>query len=259
MDFHTHIPPGPLSEFVELFWLYECYAPPHGTERVLPQGTMELVVILGEHADTGAVVSGAHSETFLLDTARPMSVLGVHFKPGGAFPFLGLPAGELHNAHVALDGLWGRRAGELRERIHETKSPAAKFRVLEQALLTRAALPLERHPAVAFALGAFNSVPHARTIAEVTERVGLSPRRFIQLFKDQVGLTPKLFCRVRRFQEVLRAIHDAREVDWADMALAAGYYDQAHFIADFREFSGLNPTAYLKMRGEHLNHVPLAD
>ena len=259
MELYTHIPKPPLAEFVESFWLYEGYAPGHGMERVLPQGTVELVVVVGEEADGGAVVSGAHSEAFVLDTARPMSVLGVHFRPGGAFPFLGLPAGELHNVHVALEALWGGAAGELRERVHGARTPAAKFRILERALLARAALPLARHPAVEFALEAFGRVPRARTIAEITDRVGLSPRRFIQLFKDQVGLTPKLFCRVRRFQDVLRTIHSAREVDWAGVAVACGYYDQAHFIADFRAFSGLNPSAYLRVRGEHLNHVPLVD
>jgi AraC-like DNA-binding protein len=255
----TYIPARPLADFVELLWLYESYAPPHGMERVLPTGTMELVTILGDGAGGGPIVSGAHSQSFTLDTSLPMSVMGVHFKPGGAFPFLGVPAGELHNAHVSLDALWGPKAGELRERLLEARSPAARFRILEESLLSRATMSLSRHPAVDFALGEFGRVPHARTIADVTAHVGLSPRRFIQIFTDRVGLTPKLFCRVRRFQEVLRTIQRQQEVDWADVAVACGYYDQAHFIADFRAFSGLNPTAYLRMRGEHLNHVPLVD
>jgi AraC-like DNA-binding protein len=147
----------------------------------------------------------------------------------------------------------------LRERLLEAKSAAAKFRILEQTLLSRAKAPLLRHPAVDFAIKEFVRVPHARTIADVTAQSALSPRRFIRIFADQVGLTPKLFCRVRRFQEVLRTIQSRQEVDWADVAVACGYYDQPHFIADFKAFSGLNPTAYLRIRGEHLNHVPLVD
>jgi AraC-like DNA-binding protein len=261
MDWFTYIPARPLSDFVELFWFYQSYAPPHGMERVLPTGTMELVTVLG-NADApggGPIVSGAHSQSFTLDTSRPMSVVGVHFRPGGAFPFLGVPAGELHNAQVSLDALWGAKAGELRERLLEAKSAAAKFRILEQTLLSRAKAPLLRHPAVDFAIKEFVRVPHARTIADVTAQSALSPRRFIRIFADQVGLTPKLFCRVRRFQEVLRTIQSRQEVDWADVAVACGYYDQPHFIADFKAFSGLNPTAYLRIRGEHLNHVPLVD
>jgi AraC-like DNA-binding protein len=74
-----------------------------------------------------------------------------------------------------------------------------------------------------------------------------------------VGLTPKLFCRVRRFQRVLRRIGTGRPVEWAAVAVDCGYFDQAHFIRDFHAFSGINPSAYLAGRTEHLNHVPLLD
>lgn len=112
---------------------------------------------------------------------------------------------------------------------------------------------------MAYALGEFRRLPHARTIAEVTRRVGLSPRRFIQVFKEEVGLTPKLFCRVRRFQKAIRRVYRGETVDWADVALACGYFDQAHFIKDFRAFSGLTPAAYLARPGRHPNHVPIED
>jgi AraC-like DNA-binding protein len=118
---------------------------------------------------------------------------------------------------------------------------------------------LERHPAVAFALHEFYGVPHTRTISEVTGQIGLSAKRFIQVFDAEVGLTPKLFCRVRRFQKVLRLVGAGRPVEWAGVAADCGYFDQAHFIRDFRAFSGLNPSTYLAHRTEHLNHVPMID
>ena len=121
----------------------------------------------------------------------------------------------------------------------------------------RAAKPRWRHPAVAFALERFNG--QAPTIGSVTRHIGLSPRRFIQLFDDEVGLTPKLFCRVRRFQGVLPLIHGGRSADWADLALQCGYFDQAHFSHDFRAFSGVSPTTYLANQGEFPNHLPLTD
>jgi AraC-like DNA-binding protein len=79
----------------------------------------------------------------------------------------------------------------------------------------------------------------------VLRETGLSERRFIEVFHEQVGLTPKAFCRVRRFQRVLKSVHGAREVDWAQVALDCGYYDQPHFIHDFRGFSGLTPAQYV--------------
>ena len=86
-----------------------------------------------------------------------------------------------------------------------------------------------------------------------------SQRRFIQLFSNEVGLTPKLFCRVNRFQRVVRSLASIEEVDWAEVALDCGYYDQAHFIHDFQDFAGITPSAYLEHCTEHLNHVPLIE
>ena len=71
-------------------------------------------------------------------------------------------------------------------------------------------------------------------------------------------MTPKLFARVQRFQEVVKTVHPLREVDWADVAAACGYFDQAHFIHDFRAFSGFTPVEYFARKSEHQNHVPLS-
>jgi AraC-like DNA-binding protein len=79
------------------------------------------------------------------------------------------------------------------------------------------------------------------------------------VFRNEVGLTPKLYCRIRRFQNVVAAIHKLREPDLAEMALCCGYFDQAHFIHDFRVFSGVSPSAYLKYRTSSPNHVAMLD
>lgn len=271
MMLRTYTPGPPLAEFVAFFWLYEHDGPPHAKERRLPTGTMELVINLRE--DTipvydrrdpsrcrrfrGGVFSGTHTEHVVIDTASQASTLGVHFKPGGAFPFLGRPASELRDAHVSLDTLWGRAADALRERLLAAETPAAKFRVLEAALLARADRPLERDPAVAYALNAFRRGAGTPAVSDVAAQVGFSHRHFIQRFREEVGLTPKLFCRVRRFQGVLRRLDERQDVDWAGVALACGYYDQAHLIRDFRAFSGITPTTYVAHRAAHRNHVPL--
>lgn len=279
MIYRTYIPQPPLSEFVELLWYYEADEPPHEKkqkERVLPTGTMEMVINLrddalrvydGRKPDpfpnlSSSLICGAHSGFFLIDTAAKAHTIGVAFKPGGTLPFLGLPASELQDAHVPLDALWGRNAGDSRDRLleaNEAEMVETMFRVLEQDLLARLDCHMVHHPAVVFALEEFQNVPHERTISEVTAKTGLSPRRFIQLFEQEVGLTPKLFCRVRRFQVALRLCAGEEQVRFGEIALACGYFDQAHLIRDFKAFSGLSPTAYLTNRSEHLNHVPLLD
>jgi AraC-like DNA-binding protein len=273
MILRTYVPPSPLSHFVNSFWICEGYAPPHKKERVLPDGSMQLIINLREditrlynsnNSDEcrslrGSIISGTHSGFVIIDTAEQASVIGVHFKPGGASPFLKLPANELRDTHVSLDDLWGTAGFDLRNRLLEANAPEAKFRILEKTLLAEATGSLVGNPALEVALREFHGIPTLRTISAVIERTGLSKRRFIQLFDERVGITPKAFCRVRRFQGALRLIARGSRVKWADLAADCGYYDQAHFIHDFRNFSGLNPSTYLDYRTEHMNHVRLAE
>jgi AraC-like DNA-binding protein len=87
--------------------------------------------------------------------------------------------------------------------------------------------------------------PDLQTITSVSSRVGFSHKHFIDLFRRQTGLSPKLFCRIRRFQKVLLEVQTRAEINWADVACSCGYFDQSHFVHDFNRFSGLNPSAYL--------------
>jgi AraC-like DNA-binding protein len=212
VHYRSYTPPRPLGDFVERLWLCSD-APPHSRERILPSGTIELVVNLREdeiriydpsHPErftrmSGAILSGAYSRFFVIDPLQHASILGVHFKPGGAFPFLGAPAGELADTHVDVETLWGPSAAELRERLCAASTPAERFSLMERALLSRLRHP-EHHGAVPVALDAFEPTDSEVRVRDVARRVGLSQRRFIQVFAAEVGLTPKLYCRVRRFQ-----------------------------------------------------------
>ncbi|NEW05686.1 AraC family transcriptional regulator [Paenibacillus sp. SYP-B3998] len=271
MQLRTYIPQTPLSDFVDFFWYFEGYSPSYSKELALPDGSIELVINLREDENKfveresksqiitygSSVICGPHSEFFIIDTSSEATVLGIHFKPGGIYPFLNIPVSELHNIHVSLDVLWGVRAHDLREALLFSKTIEEKFQILEGNLIELASRPLIRHPAVSFALNEFLILPHKRPLTEVIEQIGLSQRRFIQIFKEEVGMTPKLFCRLRRFKEVLNRIEDASSVDWSDVAIACGYYDQMHFIKDFQAFSSLNPTDYFARQRRHHNHVAL--
>ena len=94
-------------------------------------------------------------------------------------------------------------------------------------------------------------------VRDVARRVGLSQRRFIQVFAAEVGLTPKLYGRVRRFQRALALVKGVPAPGWAQLAVECGYFDQSHLIHDFRAFAGLTPEEYLRRRSEHVlhNHV----
>jgi len=266
-------PSAPLSAYVEQFWYYAGFVRGHTRERLLPTGTIELVINLHEDEvrtydpddlercmrHPGSVVVGMHNRYFVLDTAEQNDVIGIHFRPGGAYPFLAPPSDAFSNCHVDLEAVWGLEARELRQRLLAAATPEARFALLEDTLLARLRRAPEPHAAVLHALRCIDSAPHLHTIGRLTERLGLRPKRFIQLFTQQVGLTPKVYCRVQRFQRVIQNVQRQQRVDWAGVAAGCGYYDQAHFIRDFRAFSGLSPGGYLGQRGEYLNHVPIRD
>ena len=206
------------------------------------------------HRTRGAALSGAHSGHFGIDTAEQQAIVGVNFTPCGAAPFFRDPSNVLGNDHVELEQLWGRDGAVLRERICERRSPAAKLRELEAVLLERAVGALEADAAVQFAISAFD---RGAPVSTVVDRVGMSAKRFIRTFAEVVGLTPKRFARVRRFQRVLDVLEKGPTRDWAQLAVAQGYYDQAHLIRDFRQFSGTTPTCYQPRALGDRNHVPL--
>jgi AraC-like DNA-binding protein len=265
-------PAGPLGDFVKRFWQISD-VPPHLKERIVPSGTVELVINLHEDQFrvyrptkledckrfSGAMVSGTYLDSFVIDAHQHASVVGVHFRPGGAFPFLGGAANELANTHVDLEMLWGAAARELRERLCTAREPAERFRLLEKTLMTHLFRPMEHHYAVLFALSVFIRAQPDSSVRDIAKKVGLSQRRFAQVFAQEVGLTPKLFCRLRRFQRAFASLRQTRLPDWSQVVTECGYFDQSHFIRDFRNFAGLQPTEYLCQRSSRVmeNHVPL--
>jgi AraC-like DNA-binding protein len=268
-----HIPGPPLDRFVAGFWYYEGLDVPYERERVLPDGTAALMVNLShepralfdrESPDRKvdfrrAWVSGTQSDYLVIDARRGSSMVGVRFKPGGLAPFLPMPASELHNRVLELDGLLGAIAGDLRDALLEAETPSGKFRVLEAFLRKRSEGRSERSAALAYAIGRLAEVPHLQTIDGLARELGMNHKYFLGRFAAEVGMTPKRFCRIRRFQQILRQIERHARVDWADLACACGYYDQAHFVHEFRAFSGLNPSAYVRQRGDDRNHVPILE
>lgn len=206
----------------------------------------------------GGILIGPRADAFFIETARAISVMGVHFRPGGAFPFLRFPAGEVQGAIVPWEDIWRGRAGALRERLLENPAPAVRFGLLERFLLDEVVRPLARHPSVAFGLIRFATGDPPSSVAEVVDRTGLSQRRFTGVFRDQVGLSPKVFSRLVRFQGALRRLEAGSVEDLAGLALDCGYFDQAHFNHDFRSFSGLTPTGFLAQWTGRTNHVPVA-
>ncbi|QDE84909.1 helix-turn-helix domain-containing protein [Myxococcus xanthus] len=267
---HTlYRPHAPLDKFVDFFWVSAGYVAQAPRERVLPSGSQSLIVPLGalplrvyssdqtdEAAEIrGAVVSGARgSPLTIAAVAGPTA--GIHFKPGGARVFFDVPCNEFAEQVVSLDAIWGASAHSLRERLMETSSPRERMRLLEEHLLHRLRRPVEPGPALRAALAAFEE-PDLTSVAEVNRRTGLSPKRLLALFREEVGLSPKTYWRVRRFRAALLDVEQGA-LRGAALAAEHGYFDQAHFLREFRSLAGASPREYLATRVEGTDHVAVS-
>ena len=258
MLYLTYAPAPPLSEFVDYFWLFDGGQTPR-KERIVPSGTSELVINLRDdeirihhpahsrHRQlSGAVLSGPYSSILVVDAMQHESMLGVHFKPGGAYPFLGALASELTDAHADLADLWGRSALELRERLCVVSTHRDRFQIMEAFLRDRLRRCRKGHHGVTIALNVFGPNGTGASVRDVAREVGICQRRFSKVFAAQVGLTPKMFCRILRFQRVRAMADHIKNLDWAQIASTCEYFDQSHLINDFQEFSGFSPTEYLR-------------
>jgi AraC-like DNA-binding protein len=159
---------------------------------------------------------------------------------------------------VELDAVLGREIGRLRDDVGEARDDETRFAFIEAWLLQQMRARTQPPRAVSYALEVIRCGGDAARIGRIADEVGLSHKHLLREFDRCVGLRPKLFARVCAFQRAIGWIGRKPSVDWADAAVACGYYDQAHFIHEFRAFSGLTPASYLAKRGPFLNYLALA-
>ena len=255
-------PPRPsLRPFLRTVWFQDAPATALAQERVLPTGTMHLVVrlddaplVLFEGAARrvvgGAVIGGARAEAYVRETGARVRSVGAQLVPGAGPAVLGVPADVLAGAHTALQDVWGRTAEEWREQLSVSDRPLDVFEdLLESRVLGAGAV----HPAVAASL---QWLEEDADVGDVVARTGYSHRRFIELFRRAVGLGPEAFRRVQRFQRAL-ALSSRMDLPLSAVALDAGFYDQPHFTREFSRMAGLSPRAFRALRPAHAHHVPV--
>lgn len=250
-----HMPAFPLSQYVDLIWRTDGQAGPPSRRCIYPDGAMALVIhrtrpaasyfIDGKlHEVAVPLLAGPYSRSFHIDPAQSSGAVVVRFRPGAAPLFFPVAAHELHNADIALSQLNRSEADRLLNEVCRAPDARRQIRNVETYLMRKLLKAKPLHTAICHAVGRLSREGGAGAIRRVQQEVGLSHTRFIQLFREHVGLTPKLFHRVRRFSRVLRHIDQARTVSWAEIASEFEYFDQAHFIREFRAFAAVTPSEY---------------
>ncbi len=252
-----HTPAFPLSQYVDLIWRVGSQAEPTSRRCVYPNGAMALVIhptrpvasyfVDGvQHKIVVPLLAGPYSRSFHVDPSLFGGSIVVHFRPGVAPLFFPIAAHELHNADIALSQLNRSEADQLLNEVCAAPDARSQIRRVECYLMRKLVKAEPLHAAILHAVAVLSREGGAGTIQRVQQDVGLSHTRFIQLFREHVGLTPKLFHRVRRFRGVLDYIDKGKAMSWAELASEFGYFDQAHFIREFRTFAAITPSEYCR-------------
>jgi len=226
----------------------------------LPGTKMPLIIDLGsgfrllDPCDTsvavehGSFFAGFHARPAVPESDGRARCIQVNFTPIGAHLFLGVPMSELANLIVDPADVLGAAASRLVDRLHDSATWEARFRTVEDFIAGRMLRTKPPSPGVAWAWSRLDETGGQVDIGALATELGWSHKRLIARFREQVGVPPKLVARVLRFDRAVRLIDRGTELTWTELALACGYYDQAHLIRDFRELSGMTPTELVRQR-----------
>lgn len=242
--------PATLERFVDRIWQSEGVMTGE-FDRHYPHAMFELLVNLDGDLFTLVEPTGVEkfATTWLCGmqlgpvvTRQPRrhSVLGIRLRPAGAYALLSAPLRLVTGIVVELEDILGPTARELVARCRAATSVEARFRSAATWVAERVADARPGDPAIAWAAAEIEAAGGDVSIAGLRAQTGLSKTRLAAAFREQIGVPPKLYARLVRFRRAL-AMVEGGNGSLADVALSAGYYDQPHFNADFRELTGLAP------------------
>jgi AraC-like DNA-binding protein len=264
MEYVGRVPAPPLDEFIDDIYCLTG-VPRHRRMNVPPMPSAHLFVNLGGPVRlldsdpsvppaefTDGWFMGVWTRRFLFEYPARVRLVGVHFKPWGISPFADVPATGLRDRWVPADALWERSLDRIRARLGGTASAAETLRVLEDELRSRLAeAPSRGLGLVQHTGGRLAASRGAVPVGALTDAAGVSGNHLATQFKSHVGITPKRLARIYRFARLIVSVDALRPVDWPELAQTAGYFDQAHFSREFKDFTGHTPTQYLALRRRH--------
>lgn len=247
---YREYPPHPaLRAHVACLWTARVAAPvsasaPH-VHRVLPDNCVD---ILWQDDGRQAYAVGMMSASFLVPAARPVRTVAVRFRPGAAGAFLGAPLHPLTDARAQLADLWGRSLADRLDDALWTDDLTDRQRIalVERELLRRLAGTAARGGSLGLrAVAAIEASHGVLPVETLADTLRVSRQHLALQFRQQVGITPKLFARICRFRRALALLRDpSRDGDLASLAADCGYFDQSHLVRDFRDFAGSTPGAF---------------
>ncbi|MFO0554359.1 MAG: helix-turn-helix transcriptional regulator [Polyangiaceae bacterium] len=212
----------------------------------IPRAEPHVVARFGPKAMNGLDlhVMGARHRAHRKKLHRGQRVVMARLRLGTHQAVFGVPPSALAERIVPLEDLWGSAARRLAEQLAETKDVRLAATVLEAAIEQRLANVEANEAHTQLAVEATARLTALR-VDEVADALGVSARNLRRVFRDVVGMSPKEYARLARFHLALQEARTSHDVDWAGVAAATGYYDQAHMIAEFHAIAGVTPRALM--------------
>jgi AraC-like DNA-binding protein len=248
-----HAPPRDLAAYVNCFWtsltVETDASRPRTEHRVLPDGCVDIVIGFRHGTEvTNAIGVGSMTRPLVINGDRVRLYIGVRFSPGSAFAAFGIPAAELTDDNVEYARLARDADSDLDALSAESTNDdrlAAVVRLIQRRLAGRPVVPASVRAAVRRVATAHGNL----RVADLASEIGITRQQLARQFATHVGVTPKTFARVMRAQTALARADAARAaypriVDWSGIAYELGYYDQPHFIDDFKALTGLTPSKW---------------
>ena len=253
MFYQEFTPDSRLRPYVKCYYTYEAGTGMDFTDTVFPSGCMEIIFNLGagswQTADTThppIELWGQLLQPLPISSFGVNVMVGVRFNPHGAADLLKEPLDRFNDRVTDLSAVAGPEVTALHNRLLEAKTWPQRLALLETFLLGRFGAQTSRqNPIVNDLLGELRQPDTADNIGNLAARYGISSRYLLKLFVQHTGLTPKLYSKISRFQHSLRLV-TKRHASLTSIAYDCGYFDQSHFIREFKTFTGLTPSGYLQ-------------
>ncbi len=272
MKFETHRLSSPLDKYIESIFHFKGFMPDHSIERVvptshiyiifeldgIPRNTFDNKTLAPNRTYTKVWVSGMH-RNYISISAHPKSeMLVIQFKPFGAYPFFHFPIQRLNEQILPAEEILGEEILSLREAILAEEASEEKFALAEQ-WLTHRYDSSKQPPTELLDILKQLTCQSATNYHQVIGSYSSTQKHLIDQFKKYIGLTPKYFQRILRFNEVLQHIQKKEDISWAYIAYQCAFSDQSHFIKEFKHFSGFNPKVFIQQgySEDEINFFPL--
>ncbi len=259
---HYFNPSPPLQPYVERYMLLKESYPLGWQQTLIPSNIQNIGFILKGHILSNIFDNGRSfiSRSYVLgQISKPtnvtyygnLEVLYIMFKPSGMYHFFGIPMHEFTDAAADFELIAGKEGKELVEKIFEPIQYLQRIAFIESFLLRL--LDRRSHfifPVIAYASRQIEVKNGNISVKKLANQVNMCDRSFERHFIEKVGLPPKIFSGIIRIKSTLQLIETMPKLKWTDIAYTMEYTDQAHFIHDFRKFTGQTPSAYYSGRSD---------